>query len=140
VVMIVGIKGARLVWREDDESVLKFGKEGALWRIGSQREEGCSPINLWKCLWSGMLSLILGIHSVPLGSVFVMCQVDGEPNATFHGSCQHAANGYTGLFMAENCVGPSNIELHNYQSSRKRAACQSRSVVTTRTAGSWRVG
>jgi len=34
------IKGARLVWREEDESVLKFGKRrvggGVLGRIGRQ--------------------------------------------------------------------------------------------------------
>jgi len=129
--MAVVVKDARLVWREEDESVLKFGEEvweRVLGRIGRQWEEGCSPINLWKCLWRDMLSLILGIHSVSLESVFMRYQVDGEPNATFHGSCWRVANGYAGLFMAENHIDPPSVELHNYQSSQKRATCQVNSL------------
>jgi len=75
-----------------------------------------------------MLSLILEIHPVSLESVFVRCQIDCEPNATFRGSCRRAAGGYTGLFMAEGRIDPPNVELHNYQSSQKRAACQVNSL------------
>jgi len=64
-----------------------------------------------------MLSPALGVHSVSLESVFARCQVDGEPNATDRASVLQMYV-CTGLFMAENRIGPSNVELHNSDTSR----------------------
>jgi hypothetical protein len=48
---------------------------------------------------------------------------------------QMDANGCTGLFMGENRISPSNVELHNCRKSRKRAAYQVNRGVCSRKIG-----